>query len=263
MSRKQIGCWTLLAVICAVSLVCLGVGRYFDLDHQATQGEERWREELAALDGEFFQKQEKLAKWYNLCAAGKASGDYENAYPWILRGEKRMLAVLELSDGTAYPIYHGGEQEGEVHHLPGSALPLGGLGNHTVLRGPEILARLQEGDLFYIHIPTRVLAFRVNQVRRVSPGQTAGILPVEGEDLCTLIAAPKGEKRSKVMLHGVREEVVYTPASSVSQFPREEVLRGACSAFAGLWLPAVTGLAGKLGRWMLKMRWRSKLTERI
>lgn len=88
-----------------------------------------------------------------------------------------VMGVLELPTlGEKMPIYHGAEEttlQVAVGHVPGSSLPIGGESTHCVLAGhrglPEArlftdLDKLQEGDIFYLHVLGRTLTYEVDQI---------------------------------------------------------------------------------------------------
>ena len=118
---------------------------------------------------------------------------------------------------TVLPIY-AGTQESNLRHgaglLEGTSLPLGGIGQHTVLsahRGlPEArlfrdLDRLKAGDTFTVTVLDRTLTYRVDQILTTLPEDTAPLLPQEGLDLCTLLTCtPYGINSHRLLVRGRR-----------------------------------------------------------
>ena len=103
-----------------------------------------------------------------------------------------------------------------VGHLEGSSLPVGGSGTHCVLsshRGlPSAklfteLDRLKKGDIFYLHVYDRVLAYEVDNIAIVEPNDY-GLLEIEeGKDLCTLFTCtPYGINTHRLLVRGHRVE---------------------------------------------------------
>ena len=120
------------------------------------------------------------------------------------------------------PIYHGVEESvlrNGVGHLKETPFPIGGEGNHSVLsthRGlPEArlftdLDKMEIGDEFYIHILNDVLAYRVDQIKVITPDRTDYLKPVEGEDHVTLLTCtPYGINSHRLLVRGIRTE--YNP----------------------------------------------------
>lgn len=142
--------------------------------------------------------------------------------------QKEYEKILDLSDGAMgviciprigveLPIYHG---TGEIAlskgagHLPETAFPIGGEGNHAVItahtgypgaRMFSDLILLVPGDIFEIHILKDVLEYRVDQILVVQPEETEALSPVEGKDYCTLVTCtPYGINSHRLLVRGVR-----------------------------------------------------------
>ena len=121
--------------------------------------------------------------------------------------------------GVELPIYHGTD-EGVLQiaagHADWTALPVGGEGTHCVLSGHRGLPRarlftdldrLQKGDLFIIRVLQEVLTYEVDQILTVLPDETEALLPVEGQDLCTLVTCtPYGINTHRLLVRGHRVE---------------------------------------------------------
>lgn len=92
------------------------------------------------------------------------------------------IGFIEIPKIDVYlPIYSGtGEdvlQKG-VGHLAESSYPIGGTSTHSVLTGHRGLPsavlftdldKLEEGDVFYLHVLDEVLAYKVDQIKVVLP----------------------------------------------------------------------------------------------
>jgi len=118
-------------------------------------------------------------------------------------------------------IYHGTSdsvlQKG-VGHMEGSSLPIGGIGAHCVLTGHTgeahaklftDIRELTNGDIFYLHILNQTLAYRVDQIRVVEPGDTSELRRNMDEDYCTLITCtPYGINTHRLLVRGTRTEYI-------------------------------------------------------
>lgn len=123
--------------------------------------------------------------------------------------------------GINLAIYHTVDEsvlQVGVGHLEGSSLPVGGSGTHCVLsshRGlPSAklfteLDRMKKGDVFYLHVYDRVLAYQVDNIAIVEPNDY-GLLEIEeGKDLCTLFTCtPYGINTHRLLVRGHRVENV-------------------------------------------------------
>ncbi|MFD1403884.1 class C sortase [Robinsoniella peoriensis] len=116
-------------------------------------------------------------------------------------------------------VYHGtGEStlKKGVGHLEGTSLPVGGAGTHAVFTGHTglttaklftDLTELGEGDMFYLHILDRVLAYQVDQIKVVEPENTDDLKPVAGKDYVTLVTCtPYGVNSHRLLVRGKRTD---------------------------------------------------------
>lgn len=142
---------------------------------------------------------------------------------------EEYAGILDFGDGimgyihipaiqVTLPIYHGVDSqvlEKGVGHMPQSAFPIGGEGNHTVLTGhtglPTAklftdLTRLQEGDAFTITVGNRTITYLVDQIQVVIPSETKALQPIPGMDYCTLVTCtPYGINTHRLLVRGIRE----------------------------------------------------------
>lgn len=142
------------------------------------------------------------------------------------------------------PIYHGVSTETlekGIGHLPTSAFPIGGEGNHTVLTGhtglpsAELftnLTELAEGDCFEVTVGINAVTYQVDQILVVLPSETEDLMPVAGEDYCTLVTCtPYGVNSHRLLVRGTRIEVL----EESPEISPEEV-RSANRGISWLWL---------------------------
>ena len=142
---------------------------------------------------------------------------YEEALDVNGTGVMGYIAIQKI--GVMLPIYHGvspGVLNVAVGHIPGSSLPTGGPGNHTVLsahRGiPSAklfsdLDDLQEGDTFTLTVLNRELTYTVDQILIVEPEQVDDLYVQEGKDYCTLVTCtPYGVNSHRLLVRGTRTE---------------------------------------------------------
>lgn len=155
------------------------------------------------------------------------------------------------------PILHGTDDrtlEHGVGHLFGSALPTGGIGNHTVLTGHTGLAtatlfdnlnRLEEGDAFYIQVMGEMLKYHIDQIKVVRPEETEDLLRVPDKDYVTLVTCtPYGINTHRLLVRGVRvpldveeKRIVEKSTSSIWQWWMIAILVAvAVMAVSLLWL---------------------------
>ena len=140
-----------------------------------------------------------------------------------------IMGYVEIPKIDVYlPIYHGtgaAALEDGVGHLVGSSLPIGGIGSHAVLTGHSGVAgkrlfsdleQLQAGDVFYLHVLGKVLAYQVEEVNTVLPDDCTRLGSIEGKDCCTLITCtPFGVNTHRLLVRGSR--IPYENAKTVER----------------------------------------------
>ena len=186
----------------------------------------------------------------------ETAGDYEE----ILNVDRGMMGVLEIPCiEVELPIYHGIAEEvlqKGVGHISQTAFPVGGEGNHTVLsthRGlPDArlftdLDELEPGDAFYIRVLGNNLAYEVDQVEVVDPGDVSLLKPEEGKDYVTLLTCtPYGINSHRLLVRGSR--VNYVPEVK-AQIQKKVVLTEKYTVFgigAAAILTVAAGVAGRI-----------------
>lgn len=122
-----------------------------------------------------------------------------------------------------------------VGHLEGSSLPVGGSSTHCVISGHRGLVsarlftdidRLEKGDLFYLHVYGKVLAYEVDKISVVEPEDYGPLEIEEGKDLCTLLTCtPYGINTQRLMVRGHRVvDRLYDESNITSDAARVDTL---------------------------------------
>lgn len=122
-----------------------------------------------------------------------------------------------------------------VGHLEGSSLPVGGNSTHCVISGHRGLPsarlftdidRLEKGDLFYLHVYGKVLAYEVDKISVVEPEDYGPLEIEEGKDLCTLLTCtPYGINTQRLMVRGHRVvDSLYDESNITSDAARVDTL---------------------------------------
>ncbi|MBQ6735286.1 MAG: class C sortase [Lachnospiraceae bacterium] len=133
-----------------------------------------------------------------------------------------MMGYLSIESIDVYmPIYHTVDEsvlQVAIGHVPGSSLPTGGIGNHIALSGHRGLPsariltdldKLVEGDVFFLTILDRTLAYEVDQIKIVLPEEVEDLAIDPQEDYCTLITCtPYGVNSHRMLVRGFRTDAV-------------------------------------------------------
>ncbi|MDU3176027.1 MAG: class C sortase [Corynebacterium striatum] len=155
--------------------------------------------------------------WVN--GVDTSSPDYQR-YLDTLHQIGAMARVRVPSVGIDLPVYHGTSTDVLAHgvgHLYGTALPVGGEGNHAVLTGHTGLATLtmfdnlthiKVGDVFTVEVMGKTMAYKVDQIETVLPDQVEALRADEGRDLLTLVTCtPYGINSHRLLVRGERTEL--------------------------------------------------------
>lgn len=126
----------------------------------------------------------------------KGTDEYNN----ILSFDDSIIGYIEIPViGVNLPIYHGtkdGALEKGAVHVPNSAFPIGGVGNHTVLAAHTAYANqiffdnipnLVIGDEIYIKILGDTYTYKVIHSAVILPTDLTPLQPNRNKDLITLI----------------------------------------------------------------------------
>ncbi len=218
------------------------------------------------------------AKEYNKSLVDKINRYYLNEeekkrYNHILNITKTgIMAYIEIPKLNVYmPVYHGTD-EGVLQiaagHLPGSSFPVGGESTHSLISGHSGLPsaklftdidKLQEGDLFFVHVFDEVLAYRVNQIKVVLPDDVETLEIEKEKDYVTLITCtPYGVNSHRLLVRG--ERTAYKEPESKIEDRIEKNNRKYTMLSAGVILALIS--TGFLISVFLIKRRRRKLNEK-
>lgn len=167
---------------------------------------------------EYNQRIWKEQQWKSFSYRGENATDSE--YESVLsEGEDGIMGYLGIpSIGLHLPVAHGTRSEVleyELGHMYGTSLPVGGSSSHAVIAGhtglttAELFTHLEDmktGDLFYMHLPGTVHAYRVCSIKTVLPAcESAYLQTEENRDLITLYTCtPYGINDHRLLVTGER-----------------------------------------------------------
>ena len=253
----------ILSVI-ALALAGLGLLAYPSVatylsDVNGSYASESYNEFVEEVDQETLDAEWQEAVQYNESLAGNPVHDpfiegtgmamQDNYYDVLDLGN--AMGTVEIPKiSVSLPIYHGTAedtlQQG-IGHLEGSSMPIGGEGTHAVLTGNTGLAHarmftdlteLEEGDLFYVHVLDRTLAYRVDQILVVEPEDSEALRRVKGKDYCTLLTCtPYGINSHRLLVRGERTDYIPEEKEGI------EAVTGSSAPFAIALTAAVTTVA--------------------
>lgn len=218
----------LLVIVFIIGLSLLlypSLSNYWNSLHQ-TRAISNYLDEVEKMDKEIYEKLLQNAKDYNTALNNKLLtfeltdeelSEYNSLLNILGTG---MMGYIEIqSIGVSLPIYHGTADsilQVAAGHLQWSSLPVGGVGTHAVLSGHRGLPsaklftdlnKLESGDLFVLQVLNETLTYEVDQILIVEPEDTSALLPVAGQDYCTLVTCtPYGINTHRLLVRGHRVE---------------------------------------------------------
>jgi len=184
-------------------------------------------------------KQWEMAKTYNENLSGEPVHDpfvigsgyaLPDNYLEVLNvNHDGMMGYIDIPKINVYlPIYHGTSEEvlsKSAGHIVESSLPIGGENSHSVIsahRGlPSALLfteldKMEEGDVFYIHVLNETLAYQVDRISVIEPPDVSSLEIVGGEDYVTLLTCtPYGVNTHRLLVRGTR--IPYEEAKEVEE----------------------------------------------
>ena len=202
---------------------------------------ETYRETVNEKSDEWIEEEYENAKTYNKALLGQDISDpfvpnsgqvIPSNYNDVLDFGNGMIAELIIpSIGVHLPIYHGTEEEilrEGIGHLPETAFPITGKGNHSVVTGhtglpnSKLLTDLSKvgvDDEFKIKINNRTFVYKVYKIQVVLPHETSFLKPEADRDLLTIITCtPYGVNTHRLL---VKAEF-YEEEIEVIQMPEDQ-----------------------------------------
>lgn len=137
-----------------------------------------------------------------------------------------IMAYVEIPKlNTTMPIYHGTDDtilQVAIGHIPGTSLPVGGIGTHSVISGHRGLPsaklftdidQLVEGDTFLIQVLNETLTYEVDQIVTVTPDDVSALAIDPNQDYVTLVTCtPYGVNTHRLLVRGHRIANATKPA---------------------------------------------------
>jgi sortase A len=138
-------------------------------------------------------------------------------YLGVLADSDVMSRIRVESAGIDLPVRHGTDDSSiatGVGHVYGTALPVGGEGNRTVLTAHtgmqsatlfDHLTDVKVGDIMVVETYGEKLTYKVTDIRTVLPSQSDALTAVPGKDLLTLMTCtPYGVNTHRLLVTGER-----------------------------------------------------------
>lgn len=129
-----------------------------------------------------------------------------------------IMCYLDIPTIDVYlPVYYGTSKEvleKGCGYIENTSLPVGGNNTHSVISGhtglpsAEMLTNLdktKKGDVFYIHILGKILAYQIDDIHSVLPNETDSLNIIPNKDYITLLTCtPYGVNDHRLLVRGKR-----------------------------------------------------------
>ena len=231
----------------SLGLILYPVWSSWYLDQHEAELELHYQEELGEKGNDELAEAWKQAEEYNkaiLPGAQSEEGAFsqesqlaaaQNYGSMLNINGDSIMGFIEIPKiDVDLPIYHGTAEdtiERGAGHLVGSSLPIGGESTHAIITAHSGMASqrmftdledLVEGDVFYIKVLGKTLAYQVDQISVVLPYEISNLTIVEGEDYVTLITCtPYAVNTHRLLVRGTR--IPYEEAEEViEQTPEDD-----------------------------------------
>ncbi len=198
------------------------ISDYVNSRHQS-RVVENYQDSVSKLDDSEKQALFQKAAEYNQRLASTKDAFY---HPELVAGYEDTLDItgtgimgylnIDKID-LELPIYHSVDDDVlqiAIGHLPGTSLPVGGAGTHTVLSGHRGLPsaklfsdldKLEPGDRFTITVLSEVFTYQVEHTESVEPYEVDDLQLEPGRDLCTLFTCtPYGINTQRLFVRAKR-----------------------------------------------------------
>ena len=230
----------------SLGLILYPVWSSWYLDQHEAELELHYQEELEEKGDDELTEAWKQAEEYNKAILpGAQSEDGAFSQESQLAAAQNYGSMLNINGDSIMgfieipkidvdlPIYHGTAEdtiERGAGHLVGSSLPIGGESTHSIITAHSGMASqrmftdledLVEGDVFYIKVLGKTLAYQVDQIKVVLPHEIADLTIIEGEDYVTLITCtPYAVNTHRLLVRGTR--IPYEEAEEIVEQTPED-----------------------------------------
>ena len=186
---------------------------------------------VAEMPDKVIETKFKNAEKYN---SDIAKGIFNDGLEKSLCDNDGLMCYVDIPSISVYlPVYYGTTDEilrKGCGTLENTSLPVGGKSTHSVISGhtglPSAdmftkLDQMEKGEVFYIHVLDRILAYKVVNIEAVTPDKTELLEVVKGKDYCTLLTCtPYGINDKRLLVRGERiaynSETIQTKPAAAS-----------------------------------------------
>lgn len=218
--RSFLMSFAILMILAGVALLLYPIVGNYLADRERSNATTKYDHVLERMSKEDVQKQWQLAKKYNRYIYDKQQGNPTEplAYKNIANiGDTMGTIDIPAIDIKKMPFYHGTSYttlDKGLGHIESTSIPVGGKDTHAVITGHsgvknQVLftdvRNLEEGDIFYINILGRRLAYEIDSFEEILPSEVDRIKIKPDKDIVTLLTCtPPGINTYRLLVTGHR-----------------------------------------------------------
>lgn len=212
--------FAILMILAGVILLLYPIVGNYLANRERSDATSKYDNVLERMSKEEVKKQWQLAKKYNHYIFEKQQGNTAKsmAYKNIANvGDTMGTIDIPAIDIKKMPFYHGTSYQTldkGLGHIESTSIPIGGKNTHAVITGHsgvknQVLftdvRNLEEGDIFYINILERRLAYEIDSFEEILPSEVDRIKIKPGKDIVTLLTCtPPGINTYRLLVTGHR-----------------------------------------------------------
>jgi len=241
MKKHLTGIIMILGVLVTLSVLLYPTVSNYVNAHNQSRVVARYIDDIESIDEGNAQELLEAAHEYNKKLLSKSNRfsfleDEMAEYKTMLNTGRGVIGILTVDKiGVRLPIYHGTDEavlQVGLGHLPGTSLPVGGLGTHSFITGHRGLPssklltdldKMEEGDIFLLYVLGETLTYKVDNIQTVEPDRISSLDISPGKDYCTLVTCtPYGINTHRLLVRGyrvenARDEQLYADAKSIDK----------------------------------------------
>ncbi len=190
-------------------------------NRERSSASKAYNQELKHLTAKEREQQYQLAQQYNHYIFEKQQGNEvpKVDYQQVIEQSSRVMGTIDIPAISIkeMPFYHGTSfktLDKGLGHFEESSIPIGGKNTRSVITGHtgvknqvlfSDIKSLKEGDLFYIHILGKKLAYKIDSFEEVLPSEVDKVRIQSGKDQVTLLTCtPPGINTYRLLVTGHR-----------------------------------------------------------
>ena len=219
--NKFIMSFAIFMIIAGVAVLLYPIVGNYLANRERSQASTAYDKSLEKMTIKEKNKQLQQARAYNEYIFEKQQGSTTKSmvYKNTIKNDSGVMGTIDIPaiDIEKMPFFHGTSfktLDKGLGHLEESTIPVGGKDTRAIITGHsgvknQVLfsdvKNLEEGDIFYINILGKRLAYRIDSFEEILPDEAEKVKIVPGKDMVTLLTCtPPGINTYRLLVNGYR-----------------------------------------------------------